>query len=98
MWCPNLLKKGVAATVGPVAEPYTIGFPKPSEFFGALATVAARVSLFPTPRNPWGAMRLTAAQISRMCSGVVPQHPPTSRTPFATNRLAYDAMYSGEHK
>ena len=38
MWCPNLLKKGVCATVGPVAEPYTIGFPKPAEFFGLLAT------------------------------------------------------------
>ena len=38
VWCPNLLQKGVAATVGPVAEPYTIGFPKPAEFFGTLAT------------------------------------------------------------
>jgi uncharacterized protein (TIGR03790 family) len=38
VWCPNLLKKGVAATVGPVAEPYTVGFPKPAEFFGSLAT------------------------------------------------------------
>jgi uncharacterized protein (TIGR03790 family) len=38
LWCPNLLKKGVAATIGPVAEPYTIGFPKPAEFFGFLAT------------------------------------------------------------
>ena len=37
-WCPNMLKAGVAATLGPVAEPYTIGFPKPSEFFGFLAT------------------------------------------------------------
>ena len=36
-WCPNLLKKGVAATLGPVAEPYTVGFPKPAEFFGFLA-------------------------------------------------------------
>ena len=38
VWCPNLLKAGVAATIGPVAEPYTIGFPKPAEFFGLLAT------------------------------------------------------------
>ena len=38
VWCPNLLKAGVAATLGPVAEPYTIGFPKPAEFFGTLAT------------------------------------------------------------
>jgi uncharacterized protein (TIGR03790 family) len=38
VWCPNLLQKGVAATLGPVAEPYTIGFPKPAEFFGFLIT------------------------------------------------------------
>lgn len=38
VWCPNLLKAGVAATIGPVAEPYTIGFPKPAEFFGFLGT------------------------------------------------------------
>jgi uncharacterized protein (TIGR03790 family) len=38
IWCPNLLKKGACATLGPVAEPYTIGFPKPAEFFGFLAT------------------------------------------------------------
>lgn len=37
-WCKNLLEKGAAATLGPVAEPYTIGFPKPAEFFGFLAT------------------------------------------------------------
>lgn len=38
LWCPNLLKAGVAATMGPVGEPYTVGFPKASEFFGFLAT------------------------------------------------------------
>ena len=38
VWCPNLLKKGVCATLGPVGEPYTVGFPKPAEFFGFLAT------------------------------------------------------------
>jgi len=37
-WCKCLLEEGVAATVGPVAEPYTIGFPKPAEFFGLLVT------------------------------------------------------------
>jgi uncharacterized protein (TIGR03790 family) len=38
LWCRNLLEKGACATLGPVAEPYTIGFPKPAEFFGFLAT------------------------------------------------------------
>jgi uncharacterized protein (TIGR03790 family) len=37
-WCKNLLEKGAVATLGPVAEPYTIGFPKPAEFFGFLVT------------------------------------------------------------
>lgn len=38
VWCPNLLRKGVAVTMGPVGEPYTVAFPKASEFFGLLAT------------------------------------------------------------
>lgn len=38
LWCPQLLRKGAAATLGPVAEPYTFGFPKPAEFFGFLAS------------------------------------------------------------
>ncbi len=37
-WCKNLLEKGACATLGPVAEPFTIGFPKPAEFFGMMAT------------------------------------------------------------
>jgi uncharacterized protein (TIGR03790 family) len=37
-WCKNLLEKGACATLGPVSEPYTVGFPKPAEFFGFLAT------------------------------------------------------------
>jgi uncharacterized protein (TIGR03790 family) len=37
-WCKNQLEKGACATLGPVGEPYTVGFPKPAEFFGLLAT------------------------------------------------------------
>ena len=37
-WCKNLLEAGAVATLGPVGEPYTLGFPKPAEFFGFLAT------------------------------------------------------------
>ena len=36
IWCVNLLKKGVAATIGPVHEPYVQGFPLPEIFFGML--------------------------------------------------------------
>lgn len=35
-WVPNLLQDGAAVTIGPVAEPYLIAFPKPAIFFGFL--------------------------------------------------------------
>lgn len=36
LWCRRLLEKGVAATLGPVAEPYLNSFPPPEEFFPLL--------------------------------------------------------------
>ncbi|WP_167505932.1 TIGR03790 family protein [Desulfosediminicola flagellatus] len=36
VWCMQMLKRGVAATIGPVYEPYVQGFPLPEVFFGAL--------------------------------------------------------------
>lgn len=36
VWCKALLEDGVAATLGPVAEPYVQGFPLPELFFGFL--------------------------------------------------------------
>ena len=35
-WVPNMLKDGITATIGPVAEPYLNAFPKPDEFFKKL--------------------------------------------------------------
>jgi uncharacterized protein (TIGR03790 family) len=35
-WCRNILKKGAAATLGPVAEPYVQAFPIPELFFKLL--------------------------------------------------------------
>lgn len=37
VWCLQMLKRGVAATIGPVYEPYVQGFPLPELFFGALS-------------------------------------------------------------
>ncbi len=37
-WCKRMLDEGVAATVGPVAEPYLMSFPRPRDFFGLLLT------------------------------------------------------------
>ena len=36
VWCKVMLEKGVAATLGPVREPYVQAFPPPELFFGLL--------------------------------------------------------------
>lgn len=36
VWCPQMLKHGAAATIGPVYEPYVQAFPLPEIFFAAL--------------------------------------------------------------
>ncbi len=36
VWCKRLLEEGVAATIGPVGEPFVQGFPLPQLFFGLL--------------------------------------------------------------
>ena len=36
VWCKVMLEKGIAATLGPVAEPYVQAFPLPDAFFGLL--------------------------------------------------------------
>ncbi|NVM20778.1 MAG: TIGR03790 family protein [Desulfobacterales bacterium] len=42
-WCKMMLEKGVAATIGPVGEPYVRAFPVPEIFFGLL--IQGRLSL-----------------------------------------------------
>ena len=37
MWCKRMLEEGVAATIGPVQEPYVQAFPLPEIFFKYLA-------------------------------------------------------------
>jgi len=36
VWCKMMLEKGIAATIGPVGEPYVQAFPVPEIFFGFL--------------------------------------------------------------
>jgi len=43
VWCKMMLEKGVAATLGPVSEPYVQAFPVPDIFFGLL--VEGRLTL-----------------------------------------------------
>lgn len=35
-WCKKMIEDGVAATIGPVYEPYLASFPRPEQFFGLL--------------------------------------------------------------
>ena len=55
-WCKELLRDGVAATLGPVAEPYLSAFPPARDFFGLLVT--GRCSIvecyyYTKPFNSW---------------------------------------------
>jgi uncharacterized protein (TIGR03790 family) len=38
VWCKRMLEEGVAATLGPVSEPYLHSFPPPDQFFPLLMT------------------------------------------------------------
>lgn len=55
-WCPAMLARGVAATLGPVNEPYLSAFPLPDDFFSLLLTGRyALVEVFyrTKPFNSW---------------------------------------------
>jgi len=56
VWCKRMLDEGVAATLGPVYEPYLSAFPLPEEFFPVLTS--GRYTLVETyyrtkPFNSW---------------------------------------------
>jgi len=56
VWCKSLLEDGVAATVGPVSEPYVQAFPVPEIFFGFLVDgylSLAECYLVSTPFLSW---------------------------------------------
>jgi len=55
-WCKRMIEEGVAATLGPVSEPYLHSFPPPDNFFRVL--LSGKVSLVETyyltkPFNSW---------------------------------------------
>ena len=54
VWCKRMLEEGVAATLGPVGEPYLMSFPLPDEFFPLLMSgqTAAAGGLFSHPAPP----------------------------------------------
>lgn len=60
-WCKRLLESGVAATCGPVAEPYLQAFPMPKDFFGLLLTgqfTLAECFAYTNTFNSWMMMLL----------------------------------------
>ncbi|CAN5297533.1 hypothetical protein BH11PLA2_BH11PLA2_40690 [soil metagenome] len=88
VWCPNLLKAGVAVTLGPVAEPYTVAFPKPAEFFGFLLTgkyTLAEVNARTTTFASW----------MMTCIGD-PLYNPYKKTPLMTDREIEYSPKSGK--
>ena len=54
-WCPAMLKDGVTATLGPVAEPYLGAFPLPKDFFSELLEGRCLVEAYyrTKPFNSW---------------------------------------------
>jgi uncharacterized protein (TIGR03790 family) len=54
-WCPAMLKDGVTATLGAVAEPYLHSFPEPKEFFLELFNGRCLVEAYyqTNPFNSW---------------------------------------------
>ncbi len=54
-WCPSMLKHGITATIGAVAEPYLHAFPKPDMFFAELINGSCLVEAYyrTNPFNSW---------------------------------------------
>ena len=54
-WCPAMLRDGITATLGPVAEPYLHAFPEPKAFFAELFDGHCLVEAFyhTKPFNSW---------------------------------------------
>jgi uncharacterized protein (TIGR03790 family) len=54
-WCPAMLRDGITATIGSVAEPYLGAFPRPDEFFAELIRGRCLVEAYyrTKPYNSW---------------------------------------------
>lgn len=54
-WCPAMLRDGITATIGAVAEPYLHSFPMPKEFFAELLKGRCLVEAYyyTKPFNSW---------------------------------------------
>jgi uncharacterized protein (TIGR03790 family) len=54
-WCPSMLKHGITATIGAVAEPYLTAFPEPNVFFAELINGSCLAEAYyrTNPFNSW---------------------------------------------
>ncbi len=54
-WCPSMLRNGITATLGAVAEPYLHSFPEPRTFFAELYKGKCLVEAYyrAKPFNSW---------------------------------------------
>lgn len=57
-WCKRMIEKGVAATLGPVREPYLQAFPPPEDFFRALLNGKATLVECYYLTNPFTSWRM----------------------------------------
>ena len=56
VWCKRMIDEGIAATFGPVNEPFLQSFPNPSHFFAFLLTgryTVAEAFWYSSPMNSW---------------------------------------------
>jgi uncharacterized protein (TIGR03790 family) len=58
VWCKMMLEKGVAATLGPVGEPYVQAFPVPEVFFGLLIRGDLTLAECYTMSNPFWSWKM----------------------------------------
>jgi uncharacterized protein (TIGR03790 family) len=58
VWCKMMLEKGVAATLGPVGEPYVESFPVPEVFFGLLSEGTLTLAECYTASNPFWSWKM----------------------------------------
>ena len=58
VWCKMMLEKGVAATLGPVNEPYVESFPVPAIFFSLLIDGTLTLVECYTASNPFWSWKM----------------------------------------
>ncbi len=58
VWCKSMLEKGVAATLGPVVEPYLESFPLPDVFFACLTDGRPTLAECYAVSNPFWSWRM----------------------------------------